>query len=132
MRNRSFMMNYHLMLVPGIVLLIIFSIVPMFGVAIAFQDYIPTKGILGSKWIGWENFSYMFSLPDSKQIFLNTITIALMKIAAGLIVPFVFALLLNEARIVLFKQNCPDHRLLAPLYVRTDYEEYPRKHQLRH
>ncbi|MBD2871837.1 sugar ABC transporter permease [Paenibacillus sp. IB182493] len=93
------------MLIPGAVLLFIFSIVPMFGVAIAFQDYIPTKGIFASEWVGWENFGYMFSLPDSKQIFVNTISIALMKIAAGLVVPFVFALLLNEARIVLFKRT---------------------------
>ena len=98
------MMNYHLMMVSGIVLLLIFSIVPMFGVAIAFQDYLPAKGILSSKWVGWENFSYMFSLPDSKQIFVNTITIALMKIAAGLVVPFVLRLL-NEARLVLFKRT---------------------------
>lgn len=105
LRNRGFIVNYHLMLIPGVILLFIFSIVPMFGVAIAFQDYIPTKGIFRSEWVGWENFSYMFSLPDSRQIFVNTISIALMKIAAGLVVPFVFALLLNEARIVLFKRT---------------------------
>ena len=97
--------NYHLMLLPGMMILIAFSIIPMFGAVIAFEDFIPVKGILHSKWIGLDNFKYMFSLPDSMQVFKNTIIIALMKIFAGLIVPLIFSLLLNEVRKTWFKRT---------------------------
>lgn len=104
MKNRSSILNYHVMLLPGILLLIAFSVIPMFGIVIAFQDFQPTLGIFHSEWVGWENFEYMFSLPDSKLILINTLAIAVMKIVAGLIVPFVFALLLHEVFHVKFKR----------------------------
>ena len=69
-------MTYHAMLLPGMVMLFIFSIVPMFGVVMAFQKFIPAKGIFGSAWAGLDNFTYMFQLPDAKQIFVNTLVIA--------------------------------------------------------
>ncbi|MDO5742645.1 MAG: sugar ABC transporter permease, partial [Vagococcus sp.] len=43
---------YHAMLLPGMILLIIFNIIPMFGILMAFQNYVPAKGILGSDWVG--------------------------------------------------------------------------------
>lgn len=94
---------YHAMLFPGMILLFVFSIVPMFGILMAFQNYLPAKGIFGSEWVGLEHFKYMFQLPDSKQIFLNTVTIAVGKIILGMIVPIIFALILNEARLKWFK-----------------------------
>jgi putative aldouronate transport system permease protein len=84
---------------PGIVFLILFSLVPMFYSMMAFQDFRPRRGITGSEWVGFENFKYMFMLPDSRTIFFNTIFLAVMKIIANLIVPLVFALLLNEVRV---------------------------------
>nr|WP_223285305.1 ABC transporter permease subunit [Paenibacillus sp. PL91] len=93
------------MLLPGMIMLFIFSIVPMFGAVMAFQRFIPAKGIWGSDWVGFANFTYMFQLPDSKQIFLNTIVIAIGKIILGLLVPIVFALLLNEVRLKVFKST---------------------------
>ncbi|RAP73593.1 ABC transporter permease [Paenibacillus montanisoli] len=105
MFNRSYVWSYHLMLLPGIIFLILFSIIPMFGILIAFQDYQPTLGLFHSDWVGLENFSYMFSLPDSKLILVNTLVIAIMKIIAGLIVPFLFALLLHEVVSVKFKRT---------------------------
>ena len=105
MRNRINELNYHLMLLPGMILLLLFSFVPMFGIIIAFQKFSPVKGILHSRFVGLDNFIYMFQLPDSKQVFLNTVIIATSKIVANLIVPLVFALLLNEIRIVWFKRT---------------------------
>jgi putative aldouronate transport system permease protein len=96
-RKRAF--HYHLMVWPGIVFLILFSLVPMFYSMMAFQDFRPRRGITGSEWVGFENFKYMFMLPDSRTIFFNTIFLAVMKIIANLIVPLVFALLLNEVRV---------------------------------
>ncbi|WP_405110562.1 ABC transporter permease subunit [Paenibacillus sp. FSL K6-1217] len=105
MRSRASIWNYHLMLLPGILLLLAFSVVPMFGIVIAFQDFQPTLGIFHSEWVGWENFEYMFSLPDSRLILGNTLSIALMKIIAGLTVPFVFALLFHEVANIKFKRT---------------------------
>ncbi|MWV46031.1 ABC transporter permease subunit [Paenibacillus sp. HJL G12] len=77
----------------------------MGGIVIAFQDYKPWLGIRHSAWVGWENFEYIFTYPDSKQVIVNTLIIAFFKIVAGMIVPFTFALLLNEIRLVIFKRS---------------------------
>jgi putative aldouronate transport system permease protein len=92
------------MLLPGFVWLLFISIIPMFGIAIAFQDFNPGQGIWKSTWIGLENFEYMFSLNDTKTIFFNTVYIAVMKIAGNLIVPLVFAIMLNELRLMVVKR----------------------------
>ena len=105
MRNRKAIAAYHLMLIPGFVLLILFSIIPMSGIVIAFEKFIPAKGIWGSKWIGMKNFEYMFSLPDSRSIFTNTLVIAVSKILCQLIVPVFVALMLGEIRSVWFKRT---------------------------
>lgn len=105
MRNKLLIINYHIMLLPGVILLMIFSIAPMFGIVIAFQKFIPAKGILKSPWVGLDNFRFMFQIPDSGQVFMNTIVIACLKIAAGLLASLVFALLLNEVRVRWFKRT---------------------------
>ncbi len=95
----------HLMLIPGLIAILIFSYIPMAGVVIAFQDFMPVKGLFGSEWIGLENFSYMVELPDFYQILWNTIFIASMKIIVGLIVPVTIAMLLNEIRKEVYKRS---------------------------
>lgn len=104
MKTTGFIKHYYIMLLPGMIWLTLFSIVPMFGFVIAFQDYNPGTGMLHSEWVGLDNFKYMFSLNDSKTIFFNTIFIAVMKIVANLIVPLVFALMLNELRMMVLKR----------------------------
>lgn len=103
--KKPFQAHYHLMLMPGIILLLIFSIIPMFGLLMAFQDYKISKGIFGSPWVGLENFTYFFELSDSKVIIRNTLFLAISKIVANLIVPLVFAVLLNEVRQRAFKRT---------------------------
>lgn len=104
MRNKGYEAQYHLMLLPGIVLLILFSVVPMFGIVIAFQDFKLGRGVWHSDWLGMENFTYLFELPESRQIFRNTVVIAVSKIVANLTVPLLFALLLNELRLLALKR----------------------------
>jgi putative aldouronate transport system permease protein len=98
MKNKGLTRSYLLMLFPGYLWLFLFSIVPMVGLVFAFQDYVPGKGFFGSDWVGLANFEYLFSLDDSKTILFNTLFISTLKIAGGVIVPLVFALLLNEMR----------------------------------
>jgi putative aldouronate transport system permease protein len=93
------------MLIPGILLLLIFAYTPMVGIVIAFQDFNPVRGFFRSEWIGLENFQFMLDLPDTKEIVTNTIEIAIMKIFAGLSVPIIFAILLNEIRITWYKRT---------------------------
>ncbi|AZN43676.1 sugar ABC transporter permease [Paenibacillus albus] len=96
--------HYLLMLVPGIALLAIFSIVPMFGLMMAFQDYNPGKGMWHSPFVGFRNFSYVFNNDTSWLVLKNTLIIAISKMVFGMVVPILFALLLNEVRLMLFKR----------------------------
>ncbi len=105
MKQKKVQLSYNLMILPAMIFLIIFSIIPMFGVIMAFQKYVPAKGLLHSKWVGLDNFKYMFSLPDCSQIFANTLIIAIAKIIFGTIAAVLFALLLNEVRIKWFKKT---------------------------
>ncbi|WP_410795804.1 ABC transporter permease [Paenibacillus sp. J5C2022] len=95
----------HLMVLPGLLIILVFQYVPMFGVVMAFQNYIPAKGILDSKWVGLDNFEYVLSLPNTSKVLWNTIFIASMKVIMGLIAPIVTALLLNEIGKQLFKRG---------------------------
>ncbi|WP_240420514.1 ABC transporter permease [Paenibacillus periandrae] len=88
----------HLMIIPGLLLVLIFSYGPMLGIIIAFQKFNPAKGIMGSPLIGFDNFVYVIKLPSFYQVIWNTIYIAVMKIIAGLIAPLTVAVLLNEMR----------------------------------
>lgn len=104
MIGKGFAKHYYLMLLPGLVWLGVFCIFPMFGIVLAFEKFSPVKGMFHSKWVGLDNFQYMFSLNDTSSIFFNTIFIALMKIVANLLIPLIFALLLNELRVVAMKK----------------------------
>lgn len=96
---------FHLMILPSFIFLILFNYVPMAGIVMAFQDFKPWLGITGSEWIGLDNFRYLFERQDSVQVIWNTLIIAALKILFNLIIPFTFALFLNELRIDLFKRS---------------------------
>lgn len=86
----------HVMLLPGVILVLLFSYGPMLGLVMAFQQFVPTKGIWGSAFNGLDNFRYVLELPGIYQVLFNTVFIAVMKIAAGIVIPVGVALLLNE------------------------------------
>jgi putative aldouronate transport system permease protein len=89
----------HLMILPGLIFILIFSYIPMGGIMIAFQKFIPAKGLFGDqKWIGLDNFKYVLELPSFKQIVWNTFYISSLKLILGLVVPIIFAILLNDLR----------------------------------
>lgn len=87
----------HLMLIAPLLVIFVFSYVPMAGIVIAFQRFIPARGLFGDqKWVGFENFTYVFQLPSVLRALKNTIVIAFLKIVFGQLTPIVFALLINE------------------------------------
>ncbi len=88
----------HLMLLPGLIIVLIYNYIPMGGLAMAFQNYKPALGFFKSKWVGWENFKMLFSFPDFSKIIYNTIFIAIAKLILGLIIPIIFAFLINEVK----------------------------------
>lgn len=83
------------MLMPGVILVFIFCYIPLYGLVIAFQDYNPALGF-HSKWVGLDNFKFVFSQPNFIRTIWNTLYMSILKIAGGIIVPVIFALLLNE------------------------------------
>jgi len=103
-RKHSFEWYYISMLTPGVIMLFIFSIIPMFGSIMAFQKYDIVQGWMNSKFVGFDNFKIIFTLPSTKQVIYNTLIIAVSKTILSIVVPVAFAILLNEARNKLFKR----------------------------
>ena len=95
----------HLMLFPGILILFVYTVLPFAGNIMAFQDFQPILGFFKSRWVGLDNFIYMFQLPDTFQIFRNTLIIAVGKIVLNLVMSIIFAILLYEAAGKRFKKS---------------------------
>ena len=93
-----------LMIVPGLIALILFNYLPIYGVTIAFKDFKLLEGITGSDWIGMDNFVELFSGNDFLHVLRNTVVISLLKLACGLPAPIILALLLNEVRHTTYKK----------------------------
>jgi len=105
-RTFKMQMQLHIMLIPAVVLVFIFNYIPMAGVIIAFQRFIPAKGLFGDQqWVGFDNFRFMFKLPNTMTIIRNTLQIAIMKIIFGMIVPISACLMLNEIRLKFIKRG---------------------------
>ncbi|RKP48933.1 sugar ABC transporter permease [Cohnella endophytica] len=96
----------HLIILPGLALVVLFSYLPMAGIVIAFQDFVPAKGLFGAqKWVGGENFAYVTNMPGFYTILRNTIYIAFGKMLIGLLVPIAFAIMINEVKGKAFKRS---------------------------
>ncbi len=99
--------NYalYLFLVPAVVLTIIFNYIPMYGAVIAFKDFSPMKGILGSDWVGFKHFKDFLTSPNFLNIFMNTIKLSSFDLLIGFPVPIILALMLNQVRRAKIKKN---------------------------
>lgn len=99
----------HLMILPAVIIVFIFRYIPLGGLIISFEKFdivnFAENGLFGSKWIGLDNFKFVFGMPEFPQVMWNTIYIAFMKAVAGFIAPIVLALLLNELRVKWFKRS---------------------------
>lgn len=95
----------HLMLIPAVILVAIYSYGSMAGISIAFQKFNPAKGLFGSQWVGLSNFKTLFAMPNIWQVVRNTVFISLAKMLGGVVVPVIFALLLNEVRQIGLKRG---------------------------
>lgn len=94
----------YLMLFPGILYFIVFKYIPMGGLVIAFQDYQPFLGILGSPFIGMKHFIRLFTEDTFLMLMKNTLVIFGLDIAFSFPFPIILALMLNELRGAKFKK----------------------------
>lgn len=86
------------MSLPAVLHLLIFAYLPMFGIIIAFKEYRFDQGILGSKWVGFYNFRYLFSSAVAARITRNTILMNLLFMSFGIVTSVTVALLMNEVQ----------------------------------
>lgn len=84
------------MALPALVLMLLFNYLPMAGIVIAFKDLDLAKGILGSPFVGFKNFKFLFGTADAWRITRNTLGMNMLFISVGLIVSVGFAIMLNE------------------------------------
>ncbi|MFV0401044.1 MAG: ABC transporter permease [Oscillospiraceae bacterium] len=94
----------YLFLLLPLAFLIIFSYFPMYGVLIAFQKFSPVRGVLGSTWVGFDNFIRFFTTPSAINNIKNTVMISLYSLLAGAPFPILLAILLNECTSVRYKK----------------------------
>jgi len=94
----------YLMILPGFLYFVLFKYIPMYGLVIAFQDYKPYKGIFGSEWVGFAQFSRLFHDPWFWEITRNTLVLFGLNIVFFFPVPIILALMLNEVRVQVFKR----------------------------
>jgi putative aldouronate transport system permease protein len=95
--------NY-LFFLPAAAIIIVFHYIPMYGITIAFKDFMIRKGILGSPWIGLYHFQRLFESGKFWQVLNNTIIISLLKLVFGFPAPVLFAIFINEIRNMKFKK----------------------------
>ncbi len=96
--------DLQLMVLPALVLILVFSYFPMYGVIIAFQDYNVFKGYGDSPWVGFKHFIDFFQSPELPMVMRNTLVISFLKLAIGFPAPIILAILLNEVRNMFFKR----------------------------
>lgn len=102
MGSRS--LHLYIMFALPLVLLIVFSYYPMYGAQIAFKNFIATKGIWGSEWVGLAHFDRFIHSYEFWRVMRNTLTLSLLTILFGFPFPILLALSLNYAGSRLFRK----------------------------
>ncbi|MFD0868084.1 sn-glycerol-3-phosphate transport system permease protein ugpA [Chlamydia abortus] len=110
-KRRSFLLksfrqywDLYLLITPVLIYFIIFHYLPIYGVQIAFKDFIATKGIWGSPWVGFKHFERFFDSYFFWRLIKNTLGISLYELLVGFPVPILLALMINEVRFKFYKR----------------------------
>ena len=103
--RKDFTRNWSLyvLAIPVLVFYAVFMYKPMYGAIIAFKDFIPAKGIGGSEWVGFANFTRFFDSIHFARLMRNTLLLSIYSIIFGFPAPIILALLLNEVKNRKFK-----------------------------
>ena len=100
MLKKNICKNYELYLfvLPALIVLILFNYVPMYGLQIAFKEFVPSKGILGSQWVGLKHFQRFTTGYQFGNLMKNTFILALQVILYTFPIPVIFALFINQLK----------------------------------
>ena len=96
--------DLYLLVLPTFAYFVIFAYIPMYGIQIAFRDYMPSLGFWNSPWVGLKHFIAFFNAYQFKQILLNTLSLSLYSLAVGFPLPIICSLLLNQIPSLRFKR----------------------------
>ena len=94
-----------LLISPVVLYFLVFAYYPMYGVIIAFKEYLVALGIFGSPWVGLDHFIRFFNSLFFTRLLTNTFLISFYSLLWGFPIPIIFALILNEFRDGLFKRG---------------------------
>jgi len=94
----------YLLLLPALVIFVLFTYLPMYGVVIAFKDFKPAEGIMGSQWVGFQHFETFFRSFQFVPTIRNTVVISLYTILVTFPLPIAVALMCNQMRALRFKK----------------------------
>jgi len=94
----------YLLMLPSVVILLLFTYLPMYGIVIAFKNFTPAEGILGSKWVGIQNFIRFFNSYQFGNTIRNTLVISIYSIAVTFPLPIALALMCNQITAKRFKK----------------------------
>ncbi|MBA4496452.1 ABC transporter permease [Paenactinomyces guangxiensis] len=94
----------YLLILPGLLYFAIYKYLPMFGLAMAFQDYSPFLGFFDSPWVGFKHFKKMFEDKEALQVIINTLEISLYQILFAFPLPIILAIMINEVRVSFYKR----------------------------
>ncbi len=83
---------------PGVILTFIFRYIPIYGVQIAFRNFNPRLGFMGSEWVGLRHFTRFFNSPYFTTVIKNTLVLSAYSLVAGFFIPIILALMLNAFR----------------------------------
>jgi len=100
LKLKKILTNYqlYLFLLPALIYFIVFHYVPMYGVLIAFKDFVATKGIMGSPWVGFKHFERFFDSYQFWSLIKNTLGLSVTQLVVGFPLPIFLALMLNQMR----------------------------------
>ncbi|WP_239614948.1 ABC transporter permease [Cohnella mopanensis] len=96
--------DIQLMVIPALLVIFVFSYIPMYGVLTAFKNYNIIKGFMDSPWVGFKYFEQFFHSPDFSRVMRNTVIVSLLKFCIGFPAPILLALMLNEVKNMFFKR----------------------------
>ena len=118
MRNVQRIWQLYVLLFPALAGLLLFPYGPMYGIVLAFKEYNPLSGIIGSPWVGMKHFNRFFRSPFFSQIIWNTLYLSLYGLFIGFPLPVLLALGLNQVRSLGFKKTVQTVTY-APYFIST-------------
>lgn len=101
--NRNW--KLYLLFIPVAAYFLVFHYAPMFGLAMAFEDFRPSRGVFGSEWVWFENFKELFAGDTFLKVLRNTTAMALLNLTVGFAAPVILAMLMSEMRLKRYRRT---------------------------